>query len=199
MFDRQLRRTSARLLDPVVGLCAAVHPLWFTACGVLLGLAAAASAAVGAALVSALLWLLNRVADGVDGPIARQRGEASDRGGYLDIVADTVVYAAVPLGLALRVDDAWPATAVLLAGFYVNSVSWLYLSAVAERRARGAATTGETTTVHMPVGLVEGTETIVLYTAMLVLPQYFEVLAWVMAALVAVTVVQRVVGSRHDR
>jgi hypothetical protein len=47
----------------------------------------------------------------------------------------------------------------------------------------------------MPAGLIEGAETIVLYTVMLVIPAQAEVLFWAMAALVVVTVLQRVVWA----
>jgi phosphatidylglycerophosphate synthase len=193
MIDRRLRLVTARLLDPLVARLEPVSPFWLTALGLALGVGAAVAAAAGAALVSAGLWLVNRLADGLDGPVARRRGQSSDRGGYLDMMADTAVYAAIPLALGIRVDDEWPAIAVLVAAFYVNSVSWLYLSAVAERRGRGPALTGETTAVHMPSGVVEGAETIILYTAMLLWPQYLGPLAWAMSALVSVTVVQRLV------
>ena len=48
-----------------------------------------------------------------------------------------------------------------------------------------------TTAIPMPGGLVEGTETILLLTAMLILPGAFVLLAWVMAGLVVVTIFQR--------
>ncbi len=197
MIDRQLRRMTARVFEPLAARLSGVAPWSVTAVGALVGVGAAVAAAAGYAVVSVVVWLLNRAADGLDGPLARTVGAASDRGGYLDMMADVLIYAVVPIGLAIRLDDAWPATAVLLASFYLNAVSWLYLSAVAERRAAGAANTGESTSVHMPTGLIEGTETIVIYAAMLLLPQHFEVLAWAMAALVGVTIVQRLVSSRR--
>ena len=84
------------------------------------------AAAAGFVVVAVVLWLLNRALDGLDGAIARARGRGSDLGGYLDMLADVVVYAAVPLGVAVSVDtrSGWMAAAVLLGSFYVNAVSW---------------------------------------------------------------------------
>ena len=52
----------------------------------------------GAAL---LLFILNRLFDGLDGAVARAT-RRTDRGGFLDIVFDFAVYGAVPLAFALR-------------------------------------------------------------------------------------------------
>ena len=194
MLDRSLRVPKDRILTAV----AATLPQWFgpgavTAVALVVGLASAAFAGLGWTVVAVGAWLLNRLLDGVDGPLARARGVASDRGGYLDMMADTVVYAAVPIGIAVHRDDptVWWCTAMLLASFYVNTMSWTYLAAIAEKRAAGAVANGETTSVHMPGGLVEGTETIVLFTVMLAVPRAAVPLFLVMAGLVAITVGQR--------
>lgn len=194
MLDRSLRLPKDRAL----GRVATVMPTWvspdaLTAAALAVGLAAAGAAALGSTLVAVGAWLVNRLLDGLDGPLARARSTASDRGGYFDMMADTVVYAAVPLGIAVHRADltVWWCTAALLASFYVNTMSWTYLSAIAEKRAAGAAATGETTSVHMPGGAIEGTETIVLFTAMLAMPGWAVPLFLTMAGLVAITIGQR--------
>lgn len=84
-------------------------------------------------------WFLNRLFDGLDGSLAREQDAASDFGGYLDIVLDFAVYAAIPLGLALGQPAAanFVALALLLASFYVNAASWIYLAALLEKRQQG--------------------------------------------------------------
>ncbi len=63
------------------------------------------------------LWLVSRLADGLDGAVARHQGIASDRGGLVDIVFDTIGYAVIPIGVAVGIDSqtAWIIVAVLLA------------------------------------------------------------------------------------
>jgi phosphatidylglycerophosphate synthase len=113
------------------------------------------------------LWLFNRLLDGLDGLIARRSRRSSDAGGYLDIMLDFMIYAALPLAMAWAEPAlAWP-TAVLLGVFYINSASWMYLSALLEKRGAGAEARGEATSVSMPRGLVEGSETIVFYTLLI--------------------------------
>jgi len=184
---------------------AAVSPVALSVGAALLSLAAAGAAWAGQPVAAVAAWLGGRVLDGLDGAVARRRGEATDLGGYLDIVLDTIGYAAIPLGLAAHADEqaVWIAAAVLLASFYVNSVSWAYLAALLEKRDVGAAAQGEITSVTMPRGLVEGAETIVLFTVMLAVPATVPALFWVMAAAVGLGAVVRTVGAigrlRADR
>ena len=83
----------------------------------------------------------------------------------------------------------------MLASFYVNAASYLFLSAVLERRNHGAAARGELTTVTMPGGLVEGAETVVFYSLFFIFPAQLAPLFGLMAALVGVTIVQRVMWA----
>lgn len=201
MLDLRLRPTKDRLLEPAAeALARHVAPLVLTAASLVVTLGAAGLAAVGLPLPALAAWLGGRLLDGLDGPVARRRGEASDLGGYLDMLADTVGYAAVPIGVAVGVDEraTWIAVAVLLGVFFVNAISGTYLAAVLEKRGAGASATGEATTITMPPALVEGTETIVLFSLFVALPQWASWLFALMAALVAVNVVQRVAWARRN-
>jgi phosphatidylglycerophosphate synthase len=168
----------------------------------LAALTAAIGAAVAAwhhvAVLAVALWLLSRVADGLDGAVARQQGTASDRGGLVDIVADTVGYAVIPLGIAAAIDTraAWITVAVLLATFYVNAVSWTYMAALLEKRACGATAHDGSTSTIMPRGLVEGAETIVFFTLALAWSDGAVAVLAVMAAAVFATVVERLWWAR---
>lgn len=200
MFDRRLRPIKDRVLEPVAERLAR-HVGANTVTGVALAaaLVAASLAAGGRHLLAVGAWLLGRLLDGLDGAVARRRNEASDYGGYLDMVADTVGYAAVPVGVAFGVDEraAWIALALLLASFYVNAISWTWLSAVLEKRGAGAATTGETTSVTMPGALVEGTETIIFFALFLALPDLAVWIFTTMAVLVTVNMIQRLAWARR--
>ena len=198
MFDDLLRRLKDRLLAPVArAVGGAVPPDVVTVLACVAGLGAAWCGARGAYRAGLALWLASRLLDGFDGTLARTQGTQRDLGGYLDLLLDFVVYAAVPIGLVVGRPSMPVALAalVLLASCYVNAASWMYLSAILERRAAGAAARGEVTSVTMPPGLVGGAETVVLYAVFFLVP---DRLAWAfgtMAALVAVTVVQRVVWA----
>ena len=194
MLDALFRPIKERYLAPVaVALGRRVSPMAATIAAFLVGLGAAACAVVGLYPAGLLLWIVNRLLDGLDGTLARVQGTQSDLGGYVDMLLDFVVYAAIPMGFALGIGDRATLTAALalLASFYVNAASWMYLAAVLERRDAGARSRGELTTITMPPGLIGGTETIVLYAAFFLFPGFVVPLFWVMCGLVGVTVLQR--------
>ena len=201
MFDLRLRPLKDRALSGVAERIAhVVGPGTLTLAGLALTLGAAGAAWAGLSALAVVGWLLGRLLDGLDGPVARARGTASDLGGYQDLLADTVGYVAIPLGVALAVDTrtGWITVAVLLGTFWVNGMSWSYLAALLEKRGLGASATGEVTSVTMAPALVEGTETIVFFTAFLALPSLTPWLFSAMAVLVAVNVLQRLAwAGRH--
>ena len=194
MLDGPLRPAKDRLLGPLTrGPLGGVPPLALSAVALAAALGAAASAWQQLTALAVALWLLSRIADGLDGLVARHHGSESDRGGLVDIVFDTIGYAAIPLGIAAGLDTraAWIAVAVLLATFYVNAVSWTYVAALLEKRAAGATATGAPTSTIMPRGLVEGTETIVFFVVALAWPGGAAAVLTAMAAAVGITIIER--------
>jgi phosphatidylserine synthase len=207
VVDRLLRPVKARALGPAsVALAGALGRLGagpLTALALAVGLASAVAAALGAFGLALALWLLNRLVDGIDGEVARALDGASDRGGYLDLLGDLVVYAALPLGAAAGASGlagaaalvtspwTWPLAALVLASYYVNLGSYTILAALLEKRGRGADAHGDPTSVVMPAGLVEGVETIVLVALMLAFPAHLPMWFAITAALVLLTAGQR--------
>ena len=193
-----LRPVKERVLAPVArAMGRRVSPLALTVVGFTAGIWAAAMVARGSYHAALVFWFANRMIDGLDGTLARIQGAQSDFGGYADIVADFVVYAAIPIGFVVA-SPSMPVALMalaLLASFYVNAASWMYLAAILERRDRGAAQRGELTTITMPDGLVGGTETIVFYAGFFLWPERIVLLFGLMSVLVLATVCQRVVWA----
>ncbi|TVP44086.1 MAG: CDP-alcohol phosphatidyltransferase family protein [Gemmatimonadales bacterium] len=198
MLDDRLRPVKERVLArPARQLARWTSPTAISVVACLITLGAAGAAWQGAWIPALVLWLAGRTLDGMDGVVARVQGSSSDFGGYLDIVLDTVGYAAVPLGIAawFGTPAAWMAAAVLVATFYVNTVSWSVLATLLVKREQTGALGPDGarfTSAPIPRGLVEGTETIVFYALMLALPAWAPALMWLMAALVVVTAAERV-------
>lgn len=199
MLDHALRVYKDDLLRPVAGQLGRISPNAITVLAMAVGLGAAGAAALQWYWVALSLWILNRVLDGLDGMVARAHGRQSDFGGYLDIVLDFVVYAAVPVGLYLGAPSGANALGLilLLSSFYINAASWIYLSAILEKRASGATARGELTTVTMPNGLVGGAETILFYTVFLLWPGGLPWLFAAMTGMVLVGVAQRLYWARR--
>lgn len=163
-----------------------------TLAGLALGLAAAAVIAFGGPGWAALLPLMaSRVADGLDGAVARARGK-TDFGGYLDIVCDFVFYAAIPMAFVLRDPGANAvAGAFLLASFYVNGTTFLGFAVLAEKRGMQTRARGEKS-LYFTAGLLEGTETIGFFVLLCLWPEGFAPLAWAFGVLCFVTAAARV-------
>lgn len=194
MFDARLRPLIDPPLDAAGGRLAraGVSADAVTLAGFACGLCAAASIACGVMLAGALLILANRLADGLDGAVARA-GARTDRGGYLDIVLDFFFYGAIPFAFAVQngTDNALAAAALLLA-FYMNGASFLGFSVMAAKRGITTDVQGAKSLYYLG-GLAEGAETIAVFLAMCLLPQWFAVLAYGFAAICVVSAVSRVV------
>ncbi len=198
MFDARARRLLGPTLEGAGAQLAdrGVQPLTLTAAGWLVGAGACVAVARQAWVVGLVLWLLNRLLDGLDGPVARHRG-VTDLGGFLDIVADFSVYAGFLVGVAVAVPDARLGCVALLTAYYVSGTAFLALSSLVERRGGDGADpagghSGDGRSLRFVGGLAEGTETVVAYVLFCLFPAHVTGLAWVFAALVFVTAGQRV-------
>jgi phosphatidylglycerophosphate synthase len=198
MFDTFMRRLKDRLIEPLAAPLGSISPALLTILGLLTGLTAAFLATIGSVVPSLLVWLLSRLLDGLDGLVARRFNKQSDFGGYLDIVCDFAAYAAVPIGLTLAhpTTTNFIALTVMLASFYINAASWMYLSALLEKRA--AHTSDTPTSIIMPSGLIGATESITAFCVFLLFPAHIAPLFGIFSTLVFITVIQRLIWAKQN-
>jgi phosphatidylglycerophosphate synthase len=198
MLDRHLRPLIDPPLDALGRRLAArgVSADAVTLVGLGLGLAAAVAVALGAFLLALGLIALSRLADGLDGAVARASA-TTDFGGYLDITADFAFYGAIPLAFVLHDPAAnGAAGAFLLATFYVNGATFLGFAVLAERRGMASRSHG-VKSLYFTAGLLEGTETILFFAALCLWPRHFAPLAWAFGALCLVTAGARMLLARR--
>ena len=197
MFDAQIRP----LIDPPLnrlgqGLArVGVGADTVTLVGLGLGLLSAVLIAVGAPGMALVPLLLSRVADGLDGAVARATRK-TDFGGYLDITSDFLFYGAMPLAFVLADPSTnGAAGAFLLTSFYINGASFLGYAILAEKRGMETTKRGAKS-LYFTGGLLEGFETIVFFVALCLFPSYFALLAWVFGALCFITAGSRILLAR---
>lgn len=192
MLDATSRRLTAPALDAVAARLdrTPLSPLAITGLGWLVGVGACVAVSQRAWWLGLVLWLLNRLLDGLDGPLARRRG-ATDLGGFLDIASDFSIYAGFVAGIAVAVPEARLACVALLTAYYLSGTAFLALSSILERRG-GAEDVADGRSLLFVGGLAEGTETVIAYVAFCLLPHWAEGIAWVFAVAVAITALQRV-------
>lgn len=188
-IDPHLEGVARRLAD------AGISANQVTLAGFVIGLTAAVAIAMGWFLLGLALFLANRLADGLDGAIARLNGP-TDLGGYLDIVLDFAIYGAIPLAFILVEPTAnGLAGAILLVSFYVNGASFLAYASVAARRGMSSTARG-VKSIYFTTGLAEGSETVLFFVAFCLMPYWFAPLALVFAALCFWTAFWRIMAAR---
>ena len=201
MLDRLLRPLKERVLAPFARLLTGVSPNFVTVCGFFFGVVCCVLLVLDFHAWAFLFWVLNRLGDGLDGVLARLQSRQSGFGGYLDILLDFAIYAGIPICLVGFSGGPWLhlALSLMLALFYLNTASWMYLAALLEKQNQGAKARGEYTSVAMPEALVGGVETMVFYSFFLLFPDYLTVLFLLFTALVAISVVQRFLWASRNR
>jgi len=192
MFDRRAQALISPLLQAgartlvQLGVGADV----VTWAGFALGLGGAAGIALGSPGLGLALILTSRLADGLDGAVARLT-RTTDRGAFLDITLDFLFYASVPLAFALA-DPARNAlaAAVLLAAFIGTGSSFLSMAVLAERRGLTSVDYPHKGLYYLG-GLTEAGETLACFVLMCLWPAGFAPLALGFAALCGLTLAAR--------
>jgi phosphatidylglycerophosphate synthase len=185
-----LDRAGRRLASAGIGADAV------TVAGLILAIAAAAAISSGWFLAGLVLILASRLADGLDGAVARA-GRKTDFGGYIDIVFDFAYYGAIPFAFILADIEANAAAgAFLLLSFYINGASFLAYAALAQKRGMETSARGEKS-LYFTTGLAEATETFAVFVAMCVFPAWFPVLAWGFGAICLYTAGARILLARR--
>lgn len=201
MFDEPMRHVKNSLMTPMARFVSFLSPIQLSVTGLFIALLMFGALYEGWFFIGAVLWWLNRIFDGLDGIVARENELQSDLGGYVDIMCDHVAYIALPIGVILGQPYSefnWLTLIILLATFYVNAASWMYLSAILEKRNRGAKAQGETTTITMPNGLVAGFETIIFFSLFALLPRYAPALFLAMAAMIIGGMIYRIYWASRN-
>jgi len=165
-----------------------------TVLGFAVGVAAAAAIALQAYLLGLALILASRLADGLDGPVARLT-QPTDRGAFLDITLDFLFYASIPLAFALAdpAAHALPA-AVLLAAFIGTGSSFLAFAVLGHKRGIASRDYPNKGLYYLG-GLTEATETLICFGLMCLWPAHFAWWAYGFAVLCALTTATRIVGG----
>jgi phosphatidylglycerophosphate synthase len=123
MLDAPIRRIITSPLDPLAdGLARTGIPAnALTIGGFAMGLVAAALVADEAFLPGVIFLALNRLADVLDGMVARRTG-TTPLGAFLDTSLDLFVYAAIPFAFALAHEQDALAATFLLMGLMIAAI-----------------------------------------------------------------------------
>lgn len=162
-----------------------------TLMGFLLGTFVLPSLAFEQYVLGLCFLLLNRIFDGLDGALARIQGP-TDAGGFLDITLDFIFYSLVPFGFVLAApQENAVAGAFLIFSFVGTGSSFLAFSALACKNGIKDPVY-KNKSLYYITGLTEGTETLLCFVLMCLLPGHFSVISYVFGVLCWVTTMSRI-------
>lgn len=193
-----LDSTMRRLIDPPLNAAAAaigtkISANQITIGGFLLGLVCCYAVAQGMFAAALIFLLLNRLADGLDGAVARQTAP-SVLGAYIDIVSDFLLWALLPLAFLFYDTKNAFAAAILLSSFAMSMTGFLAFAIQAEKLGLTSEAQGKKSMYYL-AGLAEGTETIAFFTFTMLYPAAFAPAALLFAAFVYLSVIGRLMVS----
>lgn len=182
-FELYLRKISKGVLDPIAGFCLKIglKPNMVTGLGVILNIVTAYFLVIDKIQIAGLVLLIGAPLDALDGAMARQRGEPSRYGAFIDSVSDRYAELIVLGGLLIHYIDAGNMLACLLA-FIAAAGSVL----VSYTKARA-----ESLGFNAKVGILTRVERSIVMIICLLIKQPMIAL-WIIAILANFTAIQRI-------
>ena len=192
MLDRAARRLVGPALEQMAGAAQqrGLTPNQVTVIGFGFGVAAIGAISLQWYAIGLILLLINRIADGIDGALARRIG-VTDLGGYLDIVLDFIIYSGAAFAVALAQPDHAVAAAFLIFSFMGTGSSFLAFAIFAAKRKLDGEEAANKSFYYLG-GITEGTETILLFVIVLLFPGWFPAAAYLYGTLCWLTTVGRI-------
>ena len=190
VIDRPLNHLGQRLSD--VGL----SPNAMTCIGFSLGILAMTLIGYQHYMLASFAILGNRLADGLDGAIARHT-QLSDFGGFLDIVADFIIYSGIVFAFGISQSHYLWYALILIFSFIGPITSFLAYAIIASKRNISTQARGQKSFYYLG-GLCEGTETACVLLLMCWLPHFFSTICLIYAAMCWLTTMGRVYAAWTD-
>ncbi len=159
------------------------------------GLLGAAVIAFGLYELGLVFILINRLADGLDGAVARATRQ-TDFGGYLDIVLDFIFYTAVAGGFVLANPVHTIPGVFLMICFMATAASFLAFAVNAAKHGISTEARGPKSFFYVG-GITEGSETIAYFAIVCIWTEHYVIATWIFAALCAATAAQRIWQANH--
>ena len=198
MFDQRIRSS----IDPILNIAAirllslGISPNRMSVAGFVLGIGAGLCVMMHDYGIGLVFFLLSRIADGLDGHLARL-STPTDFGGFLDIVCDFIFYAFIPFSFAVAQPEAAIAAAFLIFSFVGTGTSFLAY-AILEAKHPTRKYSPQKKGFYYLGGLTEGAETIAVLGACFIFPSAFYGLAFLFGCLCLLTSGQRVYQTWID-
>lgn len=130
----------------------------------ILGIGASFMLLMGYNFTAVILLWSSGLLDVVDGQMARKLGKSSDMGALMDILSDRIVEIVFIHVCAIRVSGGMYAFMFLLSTIIISMTIFLTVGALSSKASEKS--------FYYQAGLMERTETFIVFTTMVFLPQY---------------------------
>jgi len=193
MFDRQIQKYTQKPLQYIAKLFLKfITPNHMTIIGFSFGVLMCFSIIIDQYLIAIIFLFLNRLADGLDGTMARLQ-TPTPLGGYLDIVLDFLIYGGFVLSFGITEQNNMLLSMVLLFCYIGTGSTFLAKAAILPSLTNQNLNEEIPKSFHYAVGLVEGTETIVFMVLCLLFPNLFIYFSFIFIILCLITIVFRII------
>jgi len=129
-------------------------------------------------LAFSALWI-SGLLDVIDGTVARLSNKSSVKGAYMDLILDRMVEAAFILGFAFLMPEGHLAYILFLISVIFNFSTFIVAGALFKNTGLKS--------MHYDVGLIERTETFIVFSSMLFLKEYSFLILTVFSMLIIFT------------
>jgi archaetidylinositol phosphate synthase len=155
----------------------------------LIGVTTGVWIAVDLPIVAVILLWFSGYLDAVDGSMARMRKLTSAWGTLLDITFDRIVELSVIIGLAVLFPDSQFLLLLLTASIVFSMTVFLTVGALTEKKGMKS--------FYYQAGLAERTEGFILFTLMILLPQWLLWITGIFVVIEIFTALQRLMEARR--
>ena len=158
-----------------------VKPLHVTIASLIIGLIGAFCFFMGLHVTSLVLLWLSGLMDVLDGEMARQSNQSSQKGALLDLFFDRLVEIAYIFAF---IGTATTESLLTLSVTIILSMTiFLSVGAMSTKKSKKA--------FYYQAGLIERTEAFLLFSLMIIFAEFSTYIAYVFAFLILITVIQR--------
>ncbi len=169
MLDSNARKHVQKGFDLVArkSFLVKLHPNAVTVLAFMVGLASAGFVVAGNFVIAlALLWL-SGLLDVLDGTVARLTGKTSNIGAYLDLVFDRMVEGAIVFAFFFAAEQFAISYFLFFIGAMFNFSTFMLAGTLFKNEGKKS--------MHYDVGIVERTESFIVFSLMMIFPDYIFV------------------------
>lgn len=156
-----------------------IKPNGITIAAFAIGLVSAIFIGFNKPIVALILLWISGLLDALDGSVARLTGKSTPQGAYMDLIFDRMVEAFIILGFAILAPMNYLAYILFYISVIFNFTTFIVAGALFENASEKS--------MHYDTGIVERTETFIVFSLMLMFKNHINIILMVFNAIIFLT------------